>query len=251
MPTLNRFPLLGLWAREAAHRLGYGDADADTIGQAYAVLYAIRANFPVRTAPYQDPDAAAAAAAALAAPGDIEQLEFGGDELHVSRDAHGGLIGRVGDAQPQTPEGYRYKVAGKFPAGYHDSLRDAFRTLLAAYPPERVNSRELYRLYDRWKKECGVGRLVDLEKLLRWCADHKPASPAGAAGRPRSPRTKPAGVPHSPVPAPAPAAAAGEQRPARRPNLSAAALAGAAPLTTFAELAAYWEVRKEKAAPPA
>ena len=43
MPTLNRFPLLGLWAREAATRIGYTAPDADTIGHAYAVLYAIRA----------------------------------------------------------------------------------------------------------------------------------------------------------------------------------------------------------------
>ena len=35
MPSLNRFPLLGLWAREAAHRIGYSDAEADVLGHAY------------------------------------------------------------------------------------------------------------------------------------------------------------------------------------------------------------------------
>ena len=48
MPNLNRFPLLGLWAKEAARRIGHNDADAQTIGHAYAVLYAIRANSPDR-----------------------------------------------------------------------------------------------------------------------------------------------------------------------------------------------------------
>ena len=48
MATLNRFPLLGLWAREAAHRIGYPDREADVLGHAYAVLYAIRANTPTR-----------------------------------------------------------------------------------------------------------------------------------------------------------------------------------------------------------
>ena len=58
MPNLNRFPLLGLWAREAAHRLGYADHDADTLGHAYAVLYAIRANRPSRVVEYKDREAA-------------------------------------------------------------------------------------------------------------------------------------------------------------------------------------------------
>ena len=43
MTTLNRFPLLSLWAREVARRLGYTAAEAESLGHAYAVLYAIRA----------------------------------------------------------------------------------------------------------------------------------------------------------------------------------------------------------------
>src|SRR5690242_5637434 len=43
MATLNRFPLLGLWAEEAARRIGYPKAEAESLGHAYAVLYAIRA----------------------------------------------------------------------------------------------------------------------------------------------------------------------------------------------------------------
>jgi hypothetical protein len=43
MPTLNRFPILGLWAEEAARRIGYSKDEAESLGHAYAVLYAIRA----------------------------------------------------------------------------------------------------------------------------------------------------------------------------------------------------------------
>jgi hypothetical protein len=43
MPTLNRFPLLALWAKEAARRMGYTVAESEALGHAYAVLYAIRA----------------------------------------------------------------------------------------------------------------------------------------------------------------------------------------------------------------
>jgi len=176
MPNLNRFPLLGLWAREAAHRLGYKDADADTIGHAYAVLYAIRANRPSKAVEYKDRDAAEAAREALATPSPISTLPFGGDELQVSRDGRGRLVGRVGNGQPQTAQSYRYKVVGKFPEGYQERVRDAFRSFFEGADPHLLDSRELYNLYDLWKKQCGVGRLVDLDKLIRWCHDHKPAA---------------------------------------------------------------------------
>jgi hypothetical protein len=175
MPKLNRFPLLGLWAREAAHRIGYSDAESDTLGHAYAVLYAIRANSPTRPVKYKDKAAAKAAEEALATPSDIERLKFAGDELQVSRNARGQLVGRVGDQLPQTPESYRYKVAGKFPAGYYDKVQTAFRAFLAKLPPDKLDSRLVYTLYDQWKKECGSARLVDLDKLITWCRDRKPA----------------------------------------------------------------------------
>src|SRR5689334_18059930 len=123
MASLNRFPLLGLWAREAAHRLGYPDPEAEVIGHAYAVLYAIRANSPTRPGKYKDKEAEAAAARVKEEDPEIETLPFGGDELEVSRTARGELVGRVGRAEPQTPQSYRYKVAGKFPAGYYDRLQ--------------------------------------------------------------------------------------------------------------------------------
>jgi hypothetical protein len=176
MATLNRFPLLGLWAREAALRLGYDEADADTIGHAYAVLYAIRANSPIRPVKYKDKEAAEAAEKALAEKAEIVELDFCGDRLEVTRNAAGRLTGRVGNALPQTPQSYRYKIVGKFPQGYHAKLQAAFRNFLSAYPPEKLNSRILYRLYDQWKKNCASGRMVDLDKLIRWCEERRPAA---------------------------------------------------------------------------
>jgi hypothetical protein len=180
MPTLNRFPLLGLWAREAALRIGFPEADADALGHAYAVLYAIRANSPIRPGKYKDEEAKAAAERAKADPSPIDLLELGDDELQVVRNAEGRLIGRVGNAEPQTPQSYRYKIVRKFPAGYYERLQAAFRDLLGAVSPERVNTRWLYATYDSWKKQCAAGRLVDLDKLLVWCAANKPkAAPVG------------------------------------------------------------------------
>ncbi len=171
MPSLNRFPLLGLWAREAARRIGYNDEDAQTIGHAYAVLYAIRANSPVRPVAYKDREAAAAVAKAGPAPADLERLEFGGDKLEVSRGPSNQVVGRVGGQMPRTPETFRYKVRGKFPAGYADKLEQAFRAYFQTVDPKRLDSKMIYDVYDQWKKACASGRLVDLDKLLAWCQD--------------------------------------------------------------------------------
>jgi hypothetical protein len=171
MPNLNRFPLLGLWAKEAARRIGYADADAQTIGHAYAVLYAIRANSLVRPVAYKDKAAIASVEAAMSGPSEIELLEFGGDRLEITRGPEGRIVGRVGGQLPQTAETYRYKVQSKFPAGQYQKLEEAFRALLQSYPPEKLNSKLIYSLYDQWKKQCASGRMVDLDKLGKWCHD--------------------------------------------------------------------------------
>jgi hypothetical protein len=175
MVTLNRFPLLGLWAREAAHHIGYPDREADVLGHAYAVLYAIRANSPTRPVKYKDKEAAKAAEEALASPAAVETLSFAGDDLHVSRNGRGELVGRVGDQLPQTAESFRYKVMRKFPAGYYERVQAAFRDFLSAFDPDKLDSRAVYDLYDQWKKACASGRLVDLDQLIQWCHDRKPA----------------------------------------------------------------------------
>jgi hypothetical protein len=182
MPNLNRFPLLGLWAREAAHRIGYNDDEANVIGHAYAVLYAIRANSPAKPGvKYKDKEAEQAAIKAKAEATEIEELEFGDDKLEVSRNPRGELIGRVGRAEPQTPQSYRYKIASKFPAGYHDKLQEAFRAFFEAYTPEKLNTRVIYSLYDQWKKSCAAGRMVDMDKVIAWCAARKPPAAKGAS----------------------------------------------------------------------
>jgi hypothetical protein len=98
-----------------------------------------------------------------------EELDFCGDRLEVSRDAAGRVRGRVGGEAPQTPATYRKHVPVKFPGDYYDKLEGYFRRVFSLYTPEQVNSRLVYRLYDEWKKSCGVGRLVDLDRLIAWC----------------------------------------------------------------------------------
>ena len=90
MPTLNRFPLLGLWAREAARRIGYSTPDAEALGHAYAVLYAIRAN------KRPEPLKAAEAKPKSRRRTGVDELRFGGDTLDVIYDDAGHVQGLVG-----------------------------------------------------------------------------------------------------------------------------------------------------------
>ncbi|MBY0233181.1 MAG: hypothetical protein K2W96_28190 [Gemmataceae bacterium] len=163
MTTLNRFPLLGLWAREAALRVGHAPADADALGHAYAVLYAIRASVPPRAKDAKTPQAAPPAEGGRP----VERLLFAGDEIDIRRVGER-IIGQVG-GDAQTPGSFRHKIRGKYPAGWFDRLEAAFRAVLARHEPERLGSRLVYSLYDQWKKACAAGRLVDLDRLLAWC----------------------------------------------------------------------------------
>jgi hypothetical protein len=173
MPVLNRFPLLGLWAREAARRLGYTKEEAEALGHAYAVLYAIRAATPGK-AKKKEAEAARPGKRPAQPPG--EQIDFCGDRLDVVREG-GRLRGHVGGDGPQTPHTYEVSVEYKFPPGYYEKLEKAFREVLRRYPPRAFKKdRLLYTLYDQWKKSCGVGRSVDLDDLLEWCREHRPSS---------------------------------------------------------------------------
>jgi uncharacterized protein len=79
--------------------------------------------------------------------------------------------------------------------------------------------------------------------------------PPAQAGAQTPPAAEPAGTAQEAAPASAPAARqpqAAPRKPRRnppKPNLSQAALAGAAPLGTFAELAAFWEAKKKEDTP--
>src|SRR5258708_3572880 len=113
MPTLNRFPLLGLWAEEGARRLGYRKDEAESLGHAYAVLYAIRAQRVKKPAAEGEKKEPAKEKRARA-----RHVHFGGDDLEVTYVA-GHVRGKVGGDQPQTPASYVRSVEKKFPPGYY------------------------------------------------------------------------------------------------------------------------------------
>lgn len=172
MTTLNRFPLLGLWAEEAARRLGYTKDQAEALGHAYAVLYAIRAHHHPKHTTRPDDRPAPAHPVRPA-----EKVELGGDRLEVTRDsATGHVRGHVGGEGSQTPRSYQASVRAKFPPGYYEKLEQAFRHVFRMVQPRRLKGRLVYELYNHWKKECGVGRSVDLDRLLEWCRERSTAA---------------------------------------------------------------------------
>lgn len=203
MPTLNRFPLLGLWAKEAARRIGYPATEAQALGHAYAVLYAIRAN---KRPKHETAEPSRTERRRLA----TDVVEFAGDKIDVVYDDKGRLQGLVGGDRPQTPRSYRVSVANKFPPGYLDRLSEAFQGVFKTIPPKQLDGRVVYDLYDQWKKECGVGRRVDLDRLIEWCERRS------AGGKGKAPRK----------------AQAATAAPARRSSRSRAS-AGAAPPTSL------------------
>jgi hypothetical protein len=173
MPTLNRFPLLGLWAKEAARRLGYTKGESEALGHAYAVLYAIRANTVQHKEKEEEEERAEERPAR--AEKKAEVLDFAGDELEVTHDAAGHLRGLVGGGRPQTPRSYRVSVEAKFPPGYYEKLEKAFHDLWHRLAPRTIKNKLVYKLYDQWKKSCANGRAVDLDKLLAWCKERTEA----------------------------------------------------------------------------
>jgi hypothetical protein len=166
VPTLNRFPLLGLWAEEAARRAGFKADEAKSLGHAYAVLYAIRAARRPKPAGTME-----LVRKRLPRHPSGERVRFGGDELEIVRDSNGHVRGQVGGDRLQTPATYHSSVEVKFPANYYQRLQKVFRLVLKRYPPRSVREDVVYDVYDEWKNACGVGRLVDVDALLRWCRD--------------------------------------------------------------------------------
>jgi hypothetical protein len=186
MPTLNRFPLLGLWAREAARRIGYPTPDAEALGHAYALLYAIRANMRTERAKADQTTARPRRRRG------VDELTFGGDTFEVVYDDAGHVQGAVGGGRPQTPRSYRTSVANKFAPGYLAAVSAAFRQVLRAYPPKTLDSKLVYDIYDQWKKACAVGRRVDLDRLIEWChqrAGGRRAKSQTTAARPAARRS--------------------------------------------------------------
>lgn len=168
MTTLNRFPVLGLWAKAAAIRIGFDYDEAASLGHAYALLYAIRANSRggPRLANYSKTKVKVSKNPYEAETQD--RMNFCGDTLETIEICNR-IRGKVGGKNPQTPESYRKAIIQKFPARYYEVLETAFQEFFDQYSPMKVNSKMVYSVYDEFKRDCRAkSRFIDLDLLLEW-----------------------------------------------------------------------------------
>ncbi len=171
MPSLNRFPLFGLWNRVAAGVLGFKEQESKCIGHGVAVLYAIRAQGgrrPKLEGPKKSKIAAGDGPVVLT----TESVTFGDDDLPCRYED--GRVSKcfVGCETPQdaaqTPASYDSNVDAKIPPEYIESLTTSMLALLVSYKRAELRGPILYTLYNDWKTACQAGRAVDLDQLMKW-----------------------------------------------------------------------------------
>jgi len=162
--TLNRFPLLGLFAHQAARHMGYPEDDARLLGFSTALLYAIfkaKAQAKKESAESKKKELPTEIAAKT------ETLQFGGQEFQVIYGKGKRLKQTVVGHEVHDAEEYDSQIRAKFPEGWYDRLAKAFDKYLAAHDPDELNW--LFDLYKAWRDENKVGfNRVDLEKLAAW-----------------------------------------------------------------------------------
>ena len=168
-PTLNRFPLFGLFAHEAARHMGYPEDDARLLGYSTALLYAIfKAKSQAKKAE-KEPAKKKELPQEIAAK--TKTLQFGGQDFQVIYGKGKRLKQTVVGHEVHDAGKYDSQIKAKFPEGWYDRLAKAFDKYLAAHDPEELDKR-LFDLYKAWRDENKVGfNRVDLEKLAAWLGD--------------------------------------------------------------------------------
>jgi hypothetical protein len=171
-PTLNRFPLFGLFAHQAAKKMGYPEDDARLLGYSTALLYAIcKAKAQAKKADREPTKK-------RELPKEIEAktkpLQFGGQEFQVIYGKGKRLKQTVVGHEVHDADEYDGQIKAKFPEGWYDRLAKAFDKYLAAHDDEDLNKgNTLFDLYKAWRDACKVGfNRVDLEKLLDWLKEN-------------------------------------------------------------------------------
>ena len=169
-PTLNRFPLFGLFAYRAARKLGYPEDDARLLGYSTALLYAIyKAKAQAKK---EKPEKKEKKLPEEVKKAKTATVEFGGQEFTVISGKGKRFKQTILGHEVHDPEEYETDVKAKFPEGWHDRLAKAFDGYLDAHASEDID--HLFDLYKAWRDENKVGfNRVDLEKLLGWLKEHQ------------------------------------------------------------------------------
>jgi hypothetical protein len=153
-PTLNRFPLFGLFAYRAAKKLRYPEEDARLLGFSKSQAKKEKSEKEEKELPKE-------------IEAKMKTVEFGGQGFQVIPGKGKRIKQTIVGHEVHDAKEYDSQVQAKFPEGWHDRLAKAFDNYLEGYEPEDLN--HLFDLYKAWRDENKVGfNRVDLEKLLGW-----------------------------------------------------------------------------------
>ena len=162
--TINRAPVLTLWAAVVAERLGFERAEALTLGRAVAGMNA------ATKAERLGIHAGAAKRPRPPAPRSAERVELLGRSVAVLHTPQG-LRAAKGD-KPDSPESVERYLALKFGAGL-EPARGAMTALARAHTPKAL-AEQAFALYEAFRPEIprggkgwGAKGVLDLEQLRR------------------------------------------------------------------------------------
>ncbi len=162
--TLNRFPLLGLFAHQAARHMGYPEDDARLLGYSTALLYAI---FKAKAQAKKDKaekESTKKMELSTEIAAKMKPLHFGGQEFQVIYGKSKRLKQTIVGHEVHDAEECDSQIKAKLSKGWHDRLAKAFATSLDGYDAGQLDN--LFDLYKPWRDENKVGfNRVDLEKL--------------------------------------------------------------------------------------
>jgi hypothetical protein len=155
--------LFGIFAHQAARRLGYDEEDARLLGYSTSLLYAI---FKAKAQAKKEK-----AEKKKAVPKESKTLRFGGQEFQVIYGKGKKLKQSILGNEVHDADEYDSQIKAEFPDGWYDRLATDFDKYLAACDPAQVEN-GLFDLYKPWRDENTVGfNRVDLEKLVAWLGE--------------------------------------------------------------------------------
>jgi hypothetical protein len=148
--TINRAPVLTLWAAVVAERLGYDRDEAATLGKAVAGMNAAS---KARTLGLAKPAAKPAPGKATARAATPQRVELLGRHVPVMRTAMG--LRAANDGKPATPESVHRYLETKFGASL-ESVRAAMSALAKSIPKPELAERA-FALYEQFRPGIPAG----------------------------------------------------------------------------------------------
>jgi hypothetical protein len=149
--TINRAPVLTLWAAVVAERLGFDRDEALTLGKAVAGLNAYAKG--VRLGIYEPTPKDVAERRKKLERGEQLRVDLLHRAVPVTRTAEG--LRALAKDRPIAPESVEKYLASKFGASL-DAVRRSMATLARSFPPRDLAARA-YRLYEQFRPEIPEG----------------------------------------------------------------------------------------------